>query len=292
MKHPISPVVDVVFKALLGSEKNKPLLINFLNAVLACPEHEQIIEVDILNPYSEAQFPKDKINIVDIKAADNRGRKFQIEIQVEVPKSLPKRIGYTWAKLHASQIGRGKDYDVIQPSISIWVLADNLIARKESKDFHHVFQIHDPIHNISLNNHCQIHTLELKKWSKNDTNISEDIDRWIYLLINGEKLDLDNPPSFLQTNIMRQAVETLNYFSEDEKARAIYDARYDAMLKEKMEQRDMEELRAERDEAVAEAKAALQEKNEAIAQAAQAEAKAEEQAKLIAELQAKLNSNN
>ena len=34
MRHPIDPKVDCVFKALLGAESNRDLLIHFLNAVL------------------------------------------------------------------------------------------------------------------------------------------------------------------------------------------------------------------------------------------------------------------
>lgn len=35
MKHRIDPKIDCVFKALLGSEENRNLLLHFLNAVLA-----------------------------------------------------------------------------------------------------------------------------------------------------------------------------------------------------------------------------------------------------------------
>jgi len=37
MKHSIDPKIDCVFKALLGAEANRRLLIHFLNAVLAPP---------------------------------------------------------------------------------------------------------------------------------------------------------------------------------------------------------------------------------------------------------------
>ena len=34
MRHPIDPKIDCVFKALLGAEDNRALLIHFLNALL------------------------------------------------------------------------------------------------------------------------------------------------------------------------------------------------------------------------------------------------------------------
>jgi hypothetical protein len=58
MRHPIDPKVDCVFKALLGSEDNRALLIHFLNAVLVDDLPAPITEVEILNPYNEREpFP-------------------------------------------------------------------------------------------------------------------------------------------------------------------------------------------------------------------------------------------
>ena len=54
MKHKIDPSVDCVFKAILGNEKYKNLLIHFLNAVLE--PAEKIEEISILNPYNEREF--------------------------------------------------------------------------------------------------------------------------------------------------------------------------------------------------------------------------------------------
>ncbi len=71
LRHPISPTVDCIFKAILGAEENKNLLIDFLNSVLA--PQSPISDVEILNPYNEREFYKDKLTIVDIKAKDENG---------------------------------------------------------------------------------------------------------------------------------------------------------------------------------------------------------------------------
>jgi predicted transposase/invertase (TIGR01784 family) len=68
MKHKINPTVDCVFKAILGSEENKNLLIHFLNAVL---EPASLIkEIVLNNPYNEREFVGDKLTVVDVKALD------------------------------------------------------------------------------------------------------------------------------------------------------------------------------------------------------------------------------
>ena len=48
--------IDCVFKALLGSEENRNLLVNFLNAVLVDDLTSPITEAEILNPYNDKEF--------------------------------------------------------------------------------------------------------------------------------------------------------------------------------------------------------------------------------------------
>ena len=81
LKHRIDPKIDCVFKALLGSEENRNLLVHFLNAILADDLTAPISEVEILNPYNDKEFLDDKLSVVDVKARDSGGRLYQIEIQ-------------------------------------------------------------------------------------------------------------------------------------------------------------------------------------------------------------------
>ncbi len=106
MRHPIDPKIDCVFKALLGAESNRALLIHFLNAILASALDAPITWVDILNPYNEKEFLNDKLSIVDVKARDQRDRLHQIEIQLLTHRDLLARILYTWADLYRSQLHR------------------------------------------------------------------------------------------------------------------------------------------------------------------------------------------
>ncbi len=78
MRHPIDPKIDCVFKALLGSEENRSLLVHFLNAVLGPDLGSPIAQVEILNPYNEREFLADKLSIVDVKARDDRKRGGQV----------------------------------------------------------------------------------------------------------------------------------------------------------------------------------------------------------------------
>lgn len=76
MKHRIDPKIDCVFKALLGADENRNLLVHSLNADLLKELKAPVVDVDILNHYSEREFLIDKLSIVDVKARDKEGRLF------------------------------------------------------------------------------------------------------------------------------------------------------------------------------------------------------------------------
>jgi len=89
MKHRIDPKIDCVFKALLGSEENRNLLIHFLNAILANELNAPIATVDILNPYNDREFLDDKLSIVDVKAKDEKDQIYQVESSLPATTTCP-----------------------------------------------------------------------------------------------------------------------------------------------------------------------------------------------------------
>jgi hypothetical protein len=61
MRHPIDPKIDCVFKALLGAEDSRALLIHFLHAMLGAELPAPVTAMEILNPYNEREFLTDKL---------------------------------------------------------------------------------------------------------------------------------------------------------------------------------------------------------------------------------------
>jgi len=62
----INPRVDIAFKKIFGVKQNTDILMSLLNAIVG--ENDQIDEIELLNPYNECNFQKDKLSILDIKA--------------------------------------------------------------------------------------------------------------------------------------------------------------------------------------------------------------------------------
>jgi predicted transposase/invertase (TIGR01784 family) len=71
-----------VFKRLFGLERNLPVLKHVLNAVLEGWHPVPVTHLDLLNPFNEKETTDDKLSIVDLKARDQEGRHFNVEMQM------------------------------------------------------------------------------------------------------------------------------------------------------------------------------------------------------------------
>src|SRR5690349_14335059 len=109
----IDPKNDYAFKCIFGSEKRTAILIDLLNAVLHPPQ--QIKSVQILNPITEPVVLDDKLSILDIRARDETGQYFNIEMQMVPHPCLRGRFLYYWAKIYGSQLQRGDEYEELRP---------------------------------------------------------------------------------------------------------------------------------------------------------------------------------
>ena len=244
MKHRIDPKIDCVFKALLGAEHNRRLLIHFLNAILSGELSTPITEVIILNPYNEREFQSDKLSIVDVKARDQAQRLYQIEIQLLNLPDLPGRIVYGWANLYRSQLKKGDSYDQLKPAYSIWLLGETL--RPEVDEVLHRFRLRDE-QGRNLVAHGGIWLVELSKCKVD--RVETEQERWLKFFVEGERLDDAHLPEWMQTTEMQQAMSTLQAFSEQERAYHRYQARQDYLRQQKSIENRLRALRAEAEQA-------------------------------------------
>ena len=65
---------DFAFKKVFGSEESKPILIDFLNAVLEYPTERAILDLAIVDPYQIPRLVGMKDTYVDVKAPLADGR--------------------------------------------------------------------------------------------------------------------------------------------------------------------------------------------------------------------------
>jgi len=223
MTEKISPRIDIAFKKIFGVEENKDLLISFINSVVG--EEEQVSSVTILNPYNPKNFKKDKLSILDIKAENEDGKRFNIEIQISDEADYDKRALYYWAKLYTEQLQVAQDYSTLSKAIGIHIL--NFTSIPEVKNYHNVFHITEKNSGLAYFKDLELHTIELNKFTDNPNEQLSDIvqkvksslDMWTTFLTRNDLLKADHLPKELNDQNLKKAISVLEVmnFSEDER---------------------------------------------------------------------------
>ena len=235
----IDPKVDYAFKRLFGSQANLLLLINLLNAVLAFPPGRQIADLEIQNPFNEKEHWDDKLSIVDIKARDQDGRLFNVEMQMLATDYFLQRILYYWAKLFEQQLHEGDDFNLLRPTYSICFVNDILFS--ETANHHLIFRLTDGEHKLTFADELVIHLVELPKFQLTADLLSTPLDLWCYFLRHAEAIDREQVPKSLDVPPLRQALEVLTVLTQNDIEREKYEARLKKQRDERSNLRGAEE---------------------------------------------------
>ena len=217
----INPKVDFVFKKLFGSEENKDLLMSFINSVL--PDDEQINYIELRNPYNLANFINDKMSILDVKASDENGTWYDIEIQVAPQSYYDKRALYYWAKVYSDQLLEKGRYGTINKVIGINILDFNYFP---DEDYHSMYKIYNSKTKTEYSDLFELHFIELQKFHTDLNELKTSLDRWVTFLNNAYEYSEDKIPKELQDDRnIKKAIETLENMSLKGQEREIYEQR-------------------------------------------------------------------
>jgi predicted transposase/invertase (TIGR01784 family) len=223
----INPRVDFAFKKLFGSEENKDLLISLINAIVS--EQEQVVEVELKNPYNLADYRAGKMSILDIKAKAENGRWFNVEMQISEDYNFDKRAIYYWAKLVTEQLSEGMMFKELKKTISINILDFNFIP--DTAEVHNCYKIINTAtgKDDKLHDNFELHYIELKKFKKTYHQINSALDRWSTFLTKADKLDKEHVPKELASdkNIVKAIEAVDRMFNEEE--RLVYETRMQSL---------------------------------------------------------------
>ncbi len=76
----LDPKNDVAFRRIFGTEKNKDILIHFLNDILGFTGKDEVKEIEFLSTIQDAEIASDKQSIVDVLCRDSSGNRYIIEM--------------------------------------------------------------------------------------------------------------------------------------------------------------------------------------------------------------------
>lgn len=223
----LNPQVDFAFKKLFGVDENKDILIDLINAIVS--EEDQIVDLEIKNPYNERSFKQDKLSILDIKARGANKRWYIIEMQMMDQNYFDARALYYWSRVYHGQLANGINYDCLEKTISINFLNFNCL--NEDK-YHNTYKLKNLESNKNYpNDHVEIHFIELRKYHQ---TLSTMLDKWTNFLVKAYEYDSEQLPKELQVPTIEKAVDVLGHMNLSADERENYEARLKWLRDEEM----------------------------------------------------------
>lgn len=218
----VDPKNDYAFKSVFDSQRHSRVLIHLLNAILA-PQGLRVQSARVLNPLGDVRELDDKKLILDVKAVDQHGRLYNIEMQMAPAPSFPERFVYYWSSTYGNQLKVGQSYDQLCPVISICFLDGILFP--DHDECHLRFKLLETTAQFPFTDHLDLHLFQLPHFIKPADDLTSDLDLWLYVLNNGKGLDLGELPQNLQVAEVEEALEALAVLTQDRMQREIYEAR-------------------------------------------------------------------
>jgi len=213
------PKNDLAFKKLFGDEEHSEILISFLNAVLDFKEEQAIVEVSLVNPYQVPRIPELKETILDIKAKNQKGESFIVEMQKKDLGDFTKRSLYYTSKAYVEQLSKGKDYTRLKRVYFIGLLNFNIFENKNYISRHLIVNQETQTQDLS---DFEFTFIELPKFNKPLEALESILDKWIYFLKHAQDLTMI-PQTYANLHTFQKAFSIVTQTSWNTKELELYD---------------------------------------------------------------------
>jgi len=247
MAEMINPRVDLAFKKIFGVEENKDLLISLINSIVSA--EDQVDQIELLNPYNERNYSKDKLSILDIKARNKATLTyFLIEMQLADEMEYHQRSLYSWARVYSNQLSAGYDYEALKKTIAIHILNFTFIDYKKHKGwkeehlskYHHCFTLQDKVTKVEVFKDLEIHTIELNKFEglkdkdldRFLSKVKNMLDTWVALLTRYDLLDIKQLPKQIDFPEIKKALKVMQEMQFSAEEREMYNMHLDFLRME------------------------------------------------------------
>ncbi len=218
----LDPKFDLSFKRVFGTEKNKNILIHFLNDILGFTGVNTIQDVEFLSTIMNPEIASDKQSIVDVLCKDSYRNRYIAEMQLARDKGFEKRAQLYTAKAYSRQSGSYIDFKKV---FFIAISNSTLFPSEVEYIFTH------NIREIKTNGHYlkdfQFVFIELPKFTKNRVEqLESTVERWVFFFRYAENTtDEDLKDIAEKAPIIKLAYDELDKFSWNEKDLAAYEER-------------------------------------------------------------------
>ncbi|OAM04568.1 MAG: transposase [Wolbachia endosymbiont of Dactylopius coccus] len=219
----LDPKNDISFKRIFGTEKNKDILIHFLNDILGFTGKSVIKDIEFLSTIQDPDIASKKQSIVDVLCRDENGLQVIVEMQVAKTKGFEKRAQYYAAKAYSRQADKGDQYHDLKEIIFI-AIADCILFPDKSE-----YKSKHTIRDEDTNEHdlkdFYFVFIELPKFSKTkEDQLSNIVEKWVYFFRYADETTEEELERIIGSDlIIKRAYEELNRFNWSEKEFIAYE---------------------------------------------------------------------
>jgi predicted transposase/invertase (TIGR01784 family) len=190
--------------------------------------------VDIRNPEIPPEEIEKKFIVLDIRAADESGHEFDIEMQVRRYEDYPKRTIYYLCRMYGGQLGAGEPYSMLRPVVGIHFL--DYAFFPGGPDFHYHFSLRDVRHpHLALTDDLSLHIFELPGIEPLFQNREIDgLLEWLHFFSHPQSEGENAMTAQYQNPMINRALDSLRALSADQKTRELAERREKALKDEAM----------------------------------------------------------
>ncbi len=218
----LDPKNDLAFKRIFGTERNKDILIHFLNDIFT-HTFNPIEDVTFLKTVQDPAVAAQRVSIVDILCEDTKGERFIIEMQVAKEQGFEKRAQYYAAKAYIDQREKGTDFQDLKRVTFLAILDFVLFPQKENYiSNYHLMDV--DTHEQDLKD-FSFSFLQLPKFTKNKDQLKTMTEKWAYFFKHAARTKEEDLESIIGCDlIIQKAYEELNRFSWSAEELRTYDS--------------------------------------------------------------------
>ncbi|MGB7127504.1 MAG: Rpn family recombination-promoting nuclease/putative transposase [Candidatus Rhabdochlamydia sp.] len=218
----LDPKNDIAFKKIFGTEKNKDILLHFLNDILGFSGDQSIVDIEFLSPILAPKIALKKQSIVDVLCKDKLGVKYIIEMQVTKSRGFEKRAQYYASQVYGNQANIGDEYHELKEIIFI-AIADCIIFPNKSqyKSDHVILDKETHEHDLK---DFSFTFIELPKFTKSKEELSSIEEKWCYFFKHAhETTEKELKKLIGNDTIIHRAYTALDQFNWTDNELATYE---------------------------------------------------------------------
>lgn len=199
--------------------KNVTVLKGFIMPLLHLKE-EEIVSIDVADPFEHGEDEKEKEGILDIKVELNHDRRINIEMQNQFQEDWAERSIFYNCRMFTEGFTHGTPYGELVPCIHVGILNFNQLS---SPGFHHCIKLLEEKTCEQYSSKFLFHVIELKKTetaSPPEDPQEKELFRWARLIA---AKDWDAVRAEAEGNVYREeAVDEMSRINQDEMERYLY----------------------------------------------------------------------